>query len=398
MHRDPLYVILRKWWNIDLPVKRKDEYGRAINKNKLVCFETAKGRKYLHSMEKNHSLVEPHHLALRAASKRRKLNKKKNLKLTDSIDALLGDTSSKKDFKLEEKTCGSWRKHKVKGFWFSQGKDAKDDPAPGAAVWLILPKKTEKPVPAVVCTAMSGKKRFLYERASDIENILASGIAVALVDPRGIGETSPGPSRLPEGRMGRLATELWMQKSCFMSLWLADIRQSLQIVGDQKEIDPARIGLWGESFAVPVSKSTVPVRFDETGFRQSGPLPREVIETAGAFLVLTASLYPAGDSKIKAVLARGGLASYESVLARHHHYLPLDGVIPGLLNYVDVKDILEQLVRQKIKTVVQDLRDGSGRVVAQSDIKDLIPADLADTYSEFGSGRSIDILIQQLKK
>src|SRR5205085_1385528 len=62
-------------------------------------------------------------------------------------------------------------------------------------VLLIPPQGKGQRLPVVVGVAQAGKQEFFRQRAEVLAALLEEGVAVALPDVRGTGETSPGEAR-----------------------------------------------------------------------------------------------------------------------------------------------------------------------------------------------------------
>ena len=299
----------------------------------------------------------------------------------------------------------SWRNAKVEGFWIpAEGKEGQGD-APlelGLALWVLTPNPEGGPRPVVLGLAQAGKDRFLHERAAQVETLLQAGVAVALLDVRGCGETSLGADRLPEGPSASLASVLWMQNESLPARQLKDVRTALHFLANRKDLDAQRLALWGEGFSEPNGTCADPVLFDETGFRQCTPTPKHLVEPAGGWLALTAALYPIDTEggrkgvQPKAVLVRGTLVSFASVLERRHHYLPVDAAVPGILGVADLADVVQALRGERVEILAEDLRDGSNRLVDVERVRKEWGDAAPSAYSEFPTEQAIQTLIKLL--
>src|SRR5262249_1451607 len=143
---------------------------------------------------------------------------------------------------------------------------------------------------------------------------------------------------------------------------------ALRYLATRGDVDADRIGLWGEGLTPANGKSTEPILFDETGFRQVSPTPKNFAEPLGGWLAMTPTLYPVdlgGGTTLRprAVLARGALLSFASVLERRYFYVPEDAFVPGILNVADMSDIAAALRKDNVTVLAEDLRDGSNRSV-----------------------------------
>ena len=102
------------------------------------------------------------------------------------------------------------------------------------------------------------------------------------------------------------------------------------------DADGDRIVLWGDSFAPPNTRELV---MDELQY-EAGPQIEHQAEPAGALLATLAALY---DDKVRAVAALGGLAEFSSALENAFAYVPMDAIIPSVLQKGDIADIAAAL-------------------------------------------------------
>jgi hypothetical protein len=115
---------------------------------------------------------------------------------------------------------------------------------------------------------------------------------------------------------------------------IRDLRSVVQYLRTRRDVDPQRIGLWGESLAAvnpPDDNLAVPQDAD----RQ----PR-LAEPMGALAAMFAALF---DDGIRAVAARGGLVSYLSLLESPFCYVPHDVIVPSALTAGDLCDVAAAL-------------------------------------------------------
>jgi len=382
MHRIPVYKILNKWWGTTLPEKDSEEYKRKVDDGSLECFTKPEGRKYLNALRAEGRLREPHQIALAESARRlaaaREQRQKSGRTLQDDLSKLLNDIAPVEaaESAVQSTPRDAWRGFNVEALWLPAEPASKL----GLAMWVIAPKENGRK-PLVLGVSQAGKARFLSDRANEVERLLKSGVAVALLDVRGCGETSPGDSRWPEGPSVTFATVAWMQDDSLPARQLKDVRTALRYLSTRKDVDTERVALWGEGLTPPNGKSTEPILFDETGFRQVSPTPKNMAEPLGGWLALTAALYPieAGGKTVRprAVYVRGALLSFASILERRYYYVPEDAIVPGILNIADMSDIVAALRKDKIDVLAEDLRDGSNRTVAAD-----WPLDSTGPYTE----------------
>jgi dienelactone hydrolase len=270
---------------------------------------------------------------------------------------------------------------------------------PGITVPMLLFKPaTKEKTPVVVGLAEGGKETFLSVRSGDIERLLKSGVAVCLPDVRGTGETSPDFRRDPDGEEIMRAVDENMLGETLVGRRLKDVRTVLVYLRQRKDLDSARVALWGESL-VPLNSSRIVL--DELQHWQVGPQIQQQAEPLGGLLALLGALY---EGNVRTIAVRGGLASYSSVLDDAFAYVPGDVIVPGLLETGDVADIAASLAPQAI--LFEDPVDGKNRALAELDMRsefqplyDAYRGAPADLVIRSGSERSnvAEFLLAHLK-
>lgn len=193
--------------------------------------------------------------------------------------------------------------------------------------------ETEKR-PLVVCVAQAGKAAFLRERSERLAELLKSGAAVALPDVRGTGETAVGSDRARSSAATSLSSSELMHGGTLVGVQLRDVRTILAMLRKRQDIDPARIAIWGDSFA-PLNDREVRVPLD------AEKQPR-LAEPLGHLLALFAGLYEPDLAAV--VSARGGLVSLASLLESPFPCIPHDALIPGALMAGDLDDLSTAIV------------------------------------------------------
>lgn len=194
-------------------------------------------------------------------------------------------------------------------------------------------------VPAVVAVTKSGKDRFLATAPRQIEALVRAGIAVCLPDLRGTGETAPTFDWYNTGEeAAQMALAL---NRPLLGARLKDLRTVLAWLRGQGEVDPRRIGLWGESFAPANPRGPAVVELDF----ESAPALRHHSEPMGALVALLAALY---EDSAAAVAVQGGLASYLSLLENPFTRTPADASVHGILTVADVGDIALALAERPL--------------------------------------------------
>lgn len=203
--------------------------------------------------------------------------------------------------------------------------------------------------PVVICIAQQGKAEFLVRRAGEIAQLLSQGIAVCLADLRGMGETAPCAERGYAAHGTELSAENLKLGQPLLGSRLRDLRSVIRYVASRKDVDASRLAVWGDSFA-----STNPSEFVDPPPGRSGLMAHA--EPAGAILAMLAGLF---EDNVKAVLGRGGLASYVTILDAPAFYVPHDAIVPGVLEVTDLPDLAAALAPMPLR--LEAFVDGRNR-------------------------------------
>jgi cephalosporin-C deacetylase-like acetyl esterase len=246
-------------------------------------------------------------------------------------------------------------------------------------VLLIPERPAGTRLPVVIAFAQHGKQAFLKERSAPIAELLRGGLAVCLPDLRGTGETRPaGDSRGRQSAATSLSASELMLGQTLLGERLRDLRSVMQYLATRAELDPGRVGLWGDSFApvnAPNRNLAVPLDADRLP-DQSEPL--------GTTLALLAALF---EDNVQAVYARGGLTGFASLLDSPFLYVPHDAVVPGALTIGDLCDVAAALAPRPLR--LAGLVDGGNRRVSAERLN----KDLAPTRAGYESAKAIDRLV-----
>lgn len=224
-------------------------------------------------------------------------------------------------------------------------------------VLLLKPGHTPNiPAPVILALAEGGKQQFLDERGDDILTLLRHGIAVCLPDLRGTGEIASTKSRGP-GAMEPAATE-FMLGDTLPGARLKDARTILRYLTSRRDIDSARILIWGDSLA---DANPDDFAFDQSDMQEPGPFVQHQAEPMGALLALLTGLY---EDRVTAVAARGGLLSFTSVIEDRFCHVPQDAIVPGILTVADIADIV---AAQKSRPLLLDrFVDGRNKIAGKA--------------------------------
>jgi dienelactone hydrolase len=230
---------------------------------------------------------------------------------------------------------------------------------PGITLPLIVlkPAAASARAPAVLAFAQQGKSGYLANRAPEIVKLLEQGVTICLADVRGTGEASRTAAHDPRA-MGLAGTEL-MLANTMLGARLKDARSIFVYLSRRADIDPRRIVLWGDSFG-PVNS---PEMLEKSLLQPAGPdIPQA--EPLGSLLALLTALY---EPDVAAVATRGGLASWMSVLEDRFTYVPLDVIVPGMLEAGDLPDIAAAIAPRPV--LIQAAVDGRNRALALPELK-----------------------------
>ncbi|MBI2951121.1 acetylxylan esterase [bacterium] len=213
---------------------------------------------------------------------------------------------------------------------------------------------------AVLALSQDGKGRFLSERAGEVADLLAAGIAVCLPDLRGTGETRLEETRAPSwngagNRATVLASTEVMLGQTLLGSRLRDVRSVLGYLRARRDLTISSFSLWGDSFAPPN-----PGRFPDPLLSDEPPPAHS--EPVGGILALLGALY---EEDVRAVAARGMLGGYQLTLRDRFCYLPYDVVIPGALRAGDLCDVAAALAPRPLR--LERLVDGRNCLLSQED-------------------------------
>jgi hypothetical protein len=227
-------------------------------------------------------------------------------------------------------------------------------------VVLLLPERRDR-VPFVVSVSQHGKRRFLNERAGEIAELLSAGVAVALVDVRGTGETAPADdSRDRASTATSLSASEWMLGGTLPGARLRDLRTVLAYLRAHKSVAADGFALWGDSFAPANSTETplvVPHGIDKRP---------DVAEPLGGLLALLTALF---EDDVDCVYIRRGLTSYAAALDSPAIHLPHDAIVPAATLAGDLPAIMGAL--PAIAVHIAEPIDGANRFATRGDIDQL---------------------------
>src|SRR5262245_43532782 len=170
----------------------------------------------------------------------------------------------------------------------------------------------------------------------------------------------PGDGRGRTSYSASLASSALMVGEPLAAEWLETIRWVFyQRVLRSGFVDPARVVVWGDSLACPnPPEANIVIPHD-------GPKPWLAEPLAATFASVLALDRP--SLKPKAVIARGGLVSYHSVLDSPFVHVPHDVLPVNIFRAGDLPDVWAQLAPQPLR--LEGLIDGTNRRVTGEKLK-----------------------------
>jgi hypothetical protein len=221
-------------------------------------------------------------------------------------------------------------------------------------VLLLKPKNLTAKYPVVVAICSQGKERLLRERATEVAELLAQGTAVALIDPRGLGESKLGDSHGRRSSATSYSSTALMLGTPLLGLQLRDVRTALTWLRQQPDFKGRTFAVWGESFTPPNPENAK--------FRQprddDGALPAPSEPQAPLLAILTGLF----EDDVAAIYSAGGLKDWRSLLADYLVLTAHDSIVPGALTAGDIPDLIAAQ-RSATKIRVEAEVDGWNRPV-----------------------------------
>jgi dienelactone hydrolase len=207
------------------------------------------------------------------------------------------------------------------------------------ALVLMPPARGKNRRPVVVGIAQGGTISFLQQRTDEIVCLLREGNIVALPQFSDPGWLPVGAARGRTSLATSLASSHLMLGETVLGEHLRALRRIVRIIRTWEEVDPARISLWGDSFAA----------VNPPGTRLDRPLdvPQPALaEPMGANLALLCALF---EPTIESVRVRGGFVQYQSILESPFMHVPFDTVVPGILHTGDLPDVVTALAPRPVR-------------------------------------------------
>jgi dienelactone hydrolase len=354
-HRVKIYPILNRW--LDIPIPAIQYHNPRPEADLMALTPKAAAERKPKTVSAIAFEIAQTHLAQARAS-RASFSKSERLRnLRASLKEKLGDIDPVSDPRARV----MWTQ-RFSGF----SVDAVAlDTAPGITVPLFLIKPQSSSVqrmPVVLAFAQGGKEAFLIQRRTDIAALLDKGIVICIADVRGTGETAPSghsASGRENSSTALAATELMLGTTA-LGQRLKDARTVVHYLTSRDDIDPKQLLLWGDSFAPTNPREGL---LDQSIGQQPGPQMIHQSDPLGSILVMFTALY---EDNVRAVAARGGLASYLSVLQDRFCYVPQDVIVPGILEAADIGDIVAALAPRAV--LLEGFVDGRNRRLTNSEV------------------------------
>lgn len=325
VHRKMIHPAFQEWLGLPIP----EEYSRRRPSSDLICW-TDDARQRLKPRDLASTLrEEADRVITKAVSDYEKLPEmERTASLRATWTRVLGKTGPNLTPGVTTQAEETIPAGTVKRFVLET------EPGIPVPVTLITPKGASARVPVALFVAQDGQAAYLKQRSAILEQFLKGGVAVALVDVRGTGETRVGTSASRGSSRTSLSQSEAMLGSSVIAKQLYDLRTVVRWVGSRPEIDAKRIGIWGESFA-----PTNPADRDPAAPLDAPDLPA-VAEPGAPLLAMLAGLT---DDAIKGIATRGSLESYRSLLQGPYLYVPHEVVMVGGVTTGDLPLLRRQL-------------------------------------------------------
>jgi dienelactone hydrolase len=245
-------------------------------------------------------------------------------------------------------------------------------------VWPAgLASRGDRPLPVVLACCQHGWRAWRRGRRKLVNLLLRSGIAVCATDLRGTGPRDDDHIRGRHGAAAAISSSELMLGRTLLGGRITDLLAALAYVRGRREIDAARVLLWGDSLAPanpPAANLAVP--FD------AGPSPR-LSEPLGGLAALIGALF----EDVNAVYARGLPARFGALLESPFLYTPGDIVVPGLLTVTEVDDLAAAVAPRPLW--LEGLVDGLNRTVAAQQVETSLQR-ARDAYAQAGAPRMLE--------
>jgi dienelactone hydrolase len=337
IHRQGIYAALARWYGIPEPEKELRDRHTA---EELACLtpEIRMAPLWEWATRRGEEAAAQAHRKLGALGP-----PERRARLREEWSRLLGEVEPDPQARPQE-----GRSETVQGIKVERG----TLPSGALAIpFLLLVPEAPGRHPCVVAISQEGKGALLKSRAQGMAELLRGGVAVCLADLRGTGETRPGGGLDRQSAMTSISSTELMLGRTLVGLRVKDLRTVIRHLRGDPRLDASRLGLWGDSLAPahpPDRRLAAPL--------DAPDLP-EPSHPMGAIVSILAALF---EEDVKALYARGGLASYRSVLESPFVYLPHDAVVPGAIVSGDLPEVVGALTPRAVR--LDDPVDGQNRL------------------------------------
>jgi hypothetical protein len=350
LHRRQLYPILQEWFGIPIP---EQEVTEPVRKERLECL-TRETRKVFSTClvhEVTQEICQTHLTKVRRMREAQE-SYTQAVRLQHALNEVLGLMTPSTSYQVQSTR---------QGFGQSEYVEIEVEENLFIRLQLLWPSRLGqiKP-PVVIGFAQEGNLRLKRARRPLVQNLLSQGVVVCLTELRGIGDGRHG--EIFRGRLSPsaevAATSLMLGESVLGSR-VRDLRTVMAYLTNREDVDPKRIGLWGDSLAASNgAEDDLAVPLDATPYPERG-------EPLGGVAALLTALY---EPQIQAVYVHGGLLSYATLLKGAFVYQPADATIRGLLRIADLPDIAAALAPRTLR--LELLVDGCNRPVSRTQIEE----------------------------
>jgi dienelactone hydrolase len=344
IHRKAIYAALKKWFDIPIPEKESQERRPA---SELKCWTDAAVKE-----------LKPrplHEVLARLADKQlgdwrnKRVRNGKDFADGREFDALGAwlrlrmlefdpETDATKSYPIKGPCELEWRSVKTGTF--------------NRLVVRAKPAKKDEQLKGVLCVSEYSPWLFLKDHADAIAKVVRSGASVSIPEFSFASPRRPGTGH---GRTGsetsEAATGLMLGRPAYAFGYdNAFLRWSVTGLTGNSTLDWDDIVVWSESMAPAVEDSTqvaVPHDIEQ-------PLHAE--PRAAVFASLIADAYP-----FKAILSRGGLTSFRSVLDSPFIHVPMRDLPINVFQTGDLPDVWSRLPPMPLR--LEGLVDGTNRRV-----------------------------------
>ncbi len=225
---------------------------------------------------------------------------------------------------------------------------------------LIVPEAAEGRRPAVIYVHEDGKKAGA-DSGGEVEQLVKSGFVVLAIDTRGSGETRPPENEEQAheqyrffGHYDSAMTALLVGKT-LVGMRANDISRGIDLLALRPEVDNEKIYGFGVG--------------------------------AGALSLLHEAV---ADERVKKVVFKGMLLSYEAVVTHRIHRGVFESVIPGVLKVYDLQDLVAALAPRPVWIV--NAKDPLGKQVAIGEVRKQFVRSV-EAFKTLGAEEAIQIAV-----